>query len=126
MIRRPPRSTRTYTRFPYSTLFRSDLDLHAGEVGAEAAVDAGAEREVAVLGPVDDEAVAVLENLGVAVASREGHPHLVALLPGATGHLGVLGACASHGHRAVEAQELDHRAGHEPGLVAPGLGRATG
>src|SRR3546814_16507637 len=23
MIRRPPRSTRTYTRFPYTTLFRS-------------------------------------------------------------------------------------------------------
>src|SRR3546814_6761517 len=27
MIRRPPRSTRTYTLFPYTTLFRSD---HAG------------------------------------------------------------------------------------------------
>src|SRR3546814_18689682 len=25
IIRRPPRSTRTYTRFPYTTLFRSDL-----------------------------------------------------------------------------------------------------
>src|SRR3546814_5917601 len=24
MLRRPPRSTRTYTRFPYTTLFRSD------------------------------------------------------------------------------------------------------
>src|SRR3546814_18141707 len=30
MIRRPPRSTRTDTLFPYSTLFRSIL--HAGEV----------------------------------------------------------------------------------------------
>src|SRR3546814_15887683 len=27
MIRRPPRSTRTYTRFPYTTLFRSILGL---------------------------------------------------------------------------------------------------
>src|SRR3546814_15859610 len=27
MIRRPPRSTRTYTLFPYTTLFRSS-DLH--------------------------------------------------------------------------------------------------
>src|SRR3546814_3984406 len=27
MIRRPPRSTRTDTRFPYTTLFRSQLDL---------------------------------------------------------------------------------------------------
>src|SRR3546814_1694882 len=26
MIRRPPRSTRTYTLFPYTTLFRSRLD----------------------------------------------------------------------------------------------------
>src|SRR3546814_4366006 len=27
MIRRPPRSTRTDTLFPYTTLFRSDLDI---------------------------------------------------------------------------------------------------
>src|SRR3546814_20098744 len=31
MIRRPPRSTRTDTLFPYTTLFRSDL--HPGSVG---------------------------------------------------------------------------------------------
>src|SRR3546814_19662990 len=29
MIRLPPRSTRTDTLFPYTTLFRSDLDAHA-------------------------------------------------------------------------------------------------
>src|SRR3546814_18638280 len=29
MIRRPPRSTRTDTLFPYTTLFRSLLDRHA-------------------------------------------------------------------------------------------------
>src|SRR3546814_2763282 len=29
MIRRPPRSTRTDTLFPYTTLFRSDLDAGA-------------------------------------------------------------------------------------------------
>src|SRR3546814_12828705 len=28
MIRRPPRSTRTDTLFPYTTLFRSDLAAH--------------------------------------------------------------------------------------------------
>src|SRR3546814_6273540 len=27
MIRRPPRSTRTYTLFPYTTLFRSSLNV---------------------------------------------------------------------------------------------------
>src|SRR3546814_19593982 len=40
MIRRPPRSTRTYTLFPYTTLFRSDVGssgfdrLHAGSLRA--------------------------------------------------------------------------------------------
>src|SRR3546814_1508634 len=29
MIRRPPRSTRTDTLFPYTTLFRSDTDWYA-------------------------------------------------------------------------------------------------
>src|SRR3546814_11675085 len=36
MIRRPPRSTRTYTLFPYTTLFRSAVaagDLHLGAAG---------------------------------------------------------------------------------------------
>src|SRR3546814_6893523 len=32
MIRRPPRSTRTDTLFPYTTLFRSAVDGEVGEV----------------------------------------------------------------------------------------------
>src|SRR3546814_20408571 len=44
MIRRPPRSTRTYTLFPYTTLFRS-LDLLEAvenvELGQRDALDAG-------------------------------------------------------------------------------------
>src|SRR3546814_3707385 len=43
MIRRPPRSTRTYTLFPYTTRFRSD---HAGEYGARRIY----EGQLAVLG----------------------------------------------------------------------------
>src|SRR3546814_20568371 len=35
MIRRPPRSTRTDTLFPYTTLFRSPVDQKAGEGGDE-------------------------------------------------------------------------------------------
>src|SRR3546814_12912571 len=31
MIRRPPRSTRTDTLFPYTTLFRSTADLRSGD-----------------------------------------------------------------------------------------------
>src|SRR3546814_11248492 len=34
MIRRPPRSTRTDTRFPYRTLFRSNLVLYPAELRA--------------------------------------------------------------------------------------------
>src|SRR3546814_16437611 len=40
MIRRPPRSTRTYTLFPYTTLFRS----HRDGGGGAAAFDCGQER----------------------------------------------------------------------------------
>src|SRR3546814_4157194 len=35
MIRRPPRSTRTDTLFPYTTLFRSQLDLPRVEAKAD-------------------------------------------------------------------------------------------
>src|SRR3546814_4771553 len=41
MIRRPPRSTRTDTLFPYTTLFRSQIDpvdYQSGVADAEAAV----------------------------------------------------------------------------------------
>src|SRR3546814_13546208 len=45
MIRRPPRTTRTDTRFPYTTLFRSDrapvLDTPHGLYRAGAALPAG-------------------------------------------------------------------------------------
>src|SRR3546814_16322275 len=34
MYRRPPRSTRTDTLFPYTTLFRSDLDITGGNSGS--------------------------------------------------------------------------------------------
>src|SRR3546814_11210614 len=35
MIRRPPRSTRTDTLFPYTTLFRSDRDRKVTDAGKE-------------------------------------------------------------------------------------------
>src|SRR3546814_4775104 len=41
MIRRPPRSTRTDTLFPYTTLFRS---IAAGDGGAGAALEGGRRR----------------------------------------------------------------------------------
>src|SRR3546814_17581108 len=62
MIRRPPRSTRTDTLFPYTTLFRSiagdeggaGADLHGAEIAAEeiACVAVGpARRRGAAFGP---------------------------------------------------------------------------
>src|SRR3546814_10673671 len=39
MIRRPPRSTRTDTLFPYTTLFRSDVVRDRLELGVLGAVD---------------------------------------------------------------------------------------
>src|SRR3546814_16820326 len=42
MIRRPPRSTRTDTPFPYTTLFRSYLHLAADRAQAEGLVRSGA------------------------------------------------------------------------------------
>src|SRR3546814_8742950 len=41
MIRRPPRSTRTYTLFPYTTLFRSLLTTHDVAVTIEEAAVVG-------------------------------------------------------------------------------------
>src|SRR3546814_8688883 len=40
MIRRPPRSTRTDTLFPYTTLFRSLIEQFVDSVSASAKVDA--------------------------------------------------------------------------------------
>src|SRR3546814_8657404 len=39
MIRRPPRSTRTDTLFPYTTLFRSRVDIDAEDLAAILDVD---------------------------------------------------------------------------------------
>ncbi len=52
--------------------------LEPGEVRPGAAMDARAEGDVAVLRPVDDELVGVLELLGVVAGRREVHQDLVA------------------------------------------------
>src|SRR3546814_14500865 len=59
-------------RDPFEEDLEGDLDLHAGEVGAEAPGDAGAEREVAVLGPGDGETVGDRESVvwGKSVSGR--------------------------------------------------------
>src|SRR3546814_11738163 len=79
MIRRPPRSTRTDTLFPYTTLFRSNL-LHARIVGnhvGDAAIDMQA---------ADDAAADALDHFGdhafrpaLVVEADHAHQHTVAL-----------------------------------------------
>src|SRR3546814_15016447 len=52
MIRRPPRSTRTDTLFPYTTLFRSDRPVHHG--GQHAEHDAAPPHDVVGAGEVEE------------------------------------------------------------------------
>src|SRR3546814_11836331 len=66
MIRRPPRSTRTDTRFPYTTLFRS-RGTEVGRTEVAVAVDQGvAQREV--LRHADEGVVDAAVAVGVVLA----------------------------------------------------------
>src|SRR3546814_12048338 len=100
MIRRPPRSTRTDTLFPYTTLFRSgggDIAAHHPESLAERALD-------------DREAIHLPLALGAAAAVRAVEAngvHLVEVGHGAVllGDLATLGdrrAVAVHGIYRLE------------------------
>src|SRR3546814_2560195 len=85
MIRRPPRSTRTDTLFPYTTLFRSIATLRSAESSnpalqqilqqrlARLLIDAGkAEEALQVLGDADDPAsLEVRGDAYVALDKRE-------------------------------------------------------
>src|SRR3546814_17275504 len=73
MILRPPRSTRTDTLFPYTTLFRSRLDLPALRIGigGDAALQRGdvEVRSVAIIGVLDkDRPVVAGEQVDEAIA----------------------------------------------------------
>src|SRR3546814_17649363 len=90
MIRRPPRSTRTDTLFPYTTLFRSVAageDVHEGtELGDvhDAALVGGADIS---RGRVEDEldlALGLVHGALVDAAARDGAHHAV-LVDGAVG-----------------------------------------
>src|SRR3546814_11780606 len=74
MIRRPPRSTRTDTLFPYTTLFRS-LRVEGGDVGGDdiaALVLRFIEREVGVAGQrLDRRAVGRADREADAGAAEE-------------------------------------------------------
>src|SRR3546814_470427 len=52
MIRRPPRSTRTDTLFPYTTLFRSARDWHEGLFGLAPLAGVDSQRYLVVSPPL--------------------------------------------------------------------------
>src|SRR3546814_13973602 len=64
MIRRPPRSTRTDTLFPYTTLFRASLGRF--RIPGDMRRDLEADEAVAAFGRVIDQAQQVRGRLGVA------------------------------------------------------------
>src|SRR3546814_4285969 len=67
MIRRPPRSTRTYTRYPYTTLFRSRPDR-------EGALLIGSDIDVTM--GFDQHMVIFIPSRSVKSLARSPRPHL--------------------------------------------------
>src|SRR3546814_15840038 len=70
MIRRPPRSTRTDTLFPYTTLFRSEARQPAGRIGGGCVAE---DREglAAAAAPVDFAPVAGPAGFGHPVGAAK-------------------------------------------------------
>src|SRR3546814_9713745 len=96
MCRRPPRSTRTYTRFPYTTLFRSVDVAVLHQVGVDAGLGVVAPLGVLVLQHLADHDGAVGAGVLGDLAQRglEGLAHdadadlLIFILPFELGQLG--------------------------------------
>src|SRR3546814_19941134 len=99
MVRRPPRSTRTATLFPYTPLFRSQIGYHRVEAGLHDAELQPGEHHALVIEPahqhadpaVDRTHDVFLRHLAIAEhqlgGGRTAHAHLVDLLPDAeAGH----------------------------------------
>src|SRR3546814_18572107 len=113
MIRRPPRSTRTDTLFPYTTLFRSDRKR--GVLVAEVVVRRQRWREVGQIGRADD--IALRELLLIEHRDRDrdvlqffldtprGDDDFGRILVCIIGSLGGLHRCAVTGGRSIRSEE---------------------
>src|SRR3546814_13540980 len=125
MIRRPPRSTRTDTLFPYTTLFRSEhRDVEAG-LQRQAAVHAAADTGVFSLRVLaHDDPVDLAAELR---AQRPAHARHEARRP----HIGVLIEALADGQPqlpegdAVGTVRTAHRAAVEALAAAQTSGRAS-
>src|SRR3546814_15493696 len=99
MIRRPPRSTRTDTLFPYTTLFRSS-DRPAGQYG----------KEIVGLRLAELQARKLLlglrqQRFGLAIVERRGHPGIEAAFRDAQPFLAA-------GHRGLDRKSTRLNSSH--------------
>ena len=94
-------------------LLEQDLQLQLGQPGADAAVDAEAERQVPPgVGPLDIEPFGIGKHALVAVARDVPHDDLVALFHLVAGDLGVFLRGAAHvRQRRLPADDFRHRGG---------------
>src|SRR3546814_5353627 len=104
MIRRPPRSTRTDTRFTYTTLFRSQqARIGIGTAVAEARELQGDELEVAeILGDAGRRLIALQAQAEAAIVAAQ---PLAPRLPLLQRHDDVAPWKIALGHRAVFGQD---------------------
>src|SRR3546814_19626984 len=114
MIRRPPRSTRTDTLFPYTTLFRSRLAVRRAPRPAPARTGSEHSRQ-----PADDRNRRALPAAAHAVAEATGPPQRAGVPPAY--RLGTVArprrGCRDHGPNR-------HR--HPARLIRPPLARLPG
>src|SRR3546814_17659989 len=125
MIRRPPRSTRTDTLFPYTTLFRSPYDPEKGDQGPGAAYNSAAKFYTVYSGDTSQEHDLRISHIGYdrlhnkADDTRAWFPLHALRDAAASGRIGSI-ATRCHGapthcsHRTPKDKELPER------LMRPG------
>src|SRR3546814_1753990 len=107
MIRRPPRSTRTATLFPYTTLFRSNTDLRVAAANLERA--RAITREVRAVSDVQtslDGSASVGEASNLGIGNPAGVHDLFSLGGSISYEVDVVGRI----RRAIEAATADEQA----------------
>src|SRR3546814_14323328 len=108
MIRRPPRSTRTDTLFPYTTLFRSDAGEDEIEIFRRALARPDARNESAVLLQIVGRLLGIEDHRRIEEAEEDDAERI---------------------ERHVERRAMLKRGGHRDHRVAPGafaqIGRAS-
>src|SRR3546814_11906510 len=117
MIRRPPRSTRTDTLFPYTTLFRSPICPEKGEQGPGAAYNPAAKVYTVYSGDTSQEHDLRISHIGYdrlhnkADDSRAWFPLQALRDAAASGRIGSIaprfhGAPTNRSHRTTIDQDL--------------------